>query len=323
MVGACNVDLIVYVARPPLLGETLKGESFAQGFGGKGANQAVQAALARGGEGGGFPVLMLGKVGVDGFGSGTEDNFRSRGVDTSYLFRTDKASSGVAPITVSADGRNSIIIVGGANDLLEDAEVDAAVAGAPRYQIVMGQLEIPERVTLRAFRKLKPLGVRTILNLAPCPHEISAELAELLSLADIVCPNEVELAQITGCEIAPSDAACFLDQVRAAATVLRQKCAPGAVVISTIGAQGCMLSLPDGTHDHVKVPISLAADQVIDTSGAGDSFLGALATCLIELGFEDLNKAVKIAQLASALSVTKKGTQSSYPHRAELPMLSI
>jgi ribokinase len=295
VVGAANIDLISYVPRLPELGETLHGTRFRQGYGGKGANQAVMAARL------GAEVTMVTKLGKDAFGDGTLENFRSQGVDTTYVTTTDEASSGVAPIFVEPGGDNAIVIVTGANDLITESEIEQARPAMARAEVVVCQLEIPVDTTLLALRAARAEGTRTVLNPAPARDDLPEELLEL---SDVFCPNQGELALLTG---GPVDT---LDQATEAAASLRDRGARDVVV--TLGEQGCLVCDDDGV-DHLPGE----SVEAVDTTGAGDAFVGALATFLA-LG-ESLRDSARLANRVSALSVRGHGTQSSFPGRGELP----
>jgi len=180
VVGACNIDLISYVPRLPVLGETLHGTRLHMGFGGKGANQAVMAAKL------GAHVTMISKLGRDVFGDNTLQNFQRFGIATQHVHFTDQAFSGVAPIAVEPEGGNSIIIVTGANDLLTVDEIQAARADIAAADVLVCQLEIPLELNLAALRLARAEGVRTIFNPAPAQSELPDELYRL---TDIFCPN--------------------------------------------------------------------------------------------------------------------------------------
>src|SRR6185437_10937359 len=160
VVGSLNVDLVVYTRRVPSPGETVIGERFQMGFGGKGANQAVMAARL------GARVAMVGALGDDVYAGMTLDNLDRQGVDATHVARV-AGSSGVAPIWVEPDGTNRIIVVGGANDAVDPEAAAAAIGSMDRVDVVIGQLEIPQRVTLSAFRVSRERGAVTILNPAP------------------------------------------------------------------------------------------------------------------------------------------------------------
>src|SRR5439155_21075850 len=173
VVGAANIDLISYVPRLPKVGETLHGTAFQIGYGGKGANQAVMAAKL------GANVTMVCKLGRDVFGEGTLENLRSMGVDAAHVTFTDEAFSGVAPIAVDAEGRNSIIIVTGANDLLSSDDLERARPAIAAADVLVCQLELPVETSLAALRIAREEGARTILNPAPAREELPEEFYEL------------------------------------------------------------------------------------------------------------------------------------------------
>ena len=295
VVGAANIDLISYVPRLPVLGETLHGTRFRLGYGGKGANQAVMAARL------GAEVSMVTKVGRDVFGDGTRENLRAFGVDTTFVTSTDEASSGVAPIFVDPQGGNAIVIVTGANDLITGEEVEAARAAMSAAGAVVCQLEIPVETTLLALRAARDEGTTTILNPAPARDDLPDEM---LRLSDVLCPNQGEAALITG---TPADT---VDEAAEAARLLRRRGA-GAVVI-TLGVAGCLVSDDEGV-DHVE---GLAVEAV-DSTGAGDAFVGALA-CFLARG-ESLRDGARWANQVAALSVQGQGTQTSFPALSDLP----
>lgn len=295
VVGAANIDLISYVPRLPELGETLHGSTFRTGYGGKGANQAVMAAKL------GAAVSMVTKLGRDDFGDGALDNFRRCGVDVAQVSRTDEASTGVAPIFVDPDGNNAIVIVTGANDLLDAGDIAAARPAIREAGVLICQLEIPVDVTAEALRTARAEGTRTILNPAPARDELPEEL---LRSADLLCPNQSEAALLTGGPVGTIDEA-----VRAAESLLSR--GPGAVLI-TLGGDGCVVADATGT-DHVPGVVV----EVQDSTGAGDAFVGALGYYLAR--GDDLRDAAGWANRIAALSVRRPGTQTSFPDRSELP----
>lgn len=295
VVGAANLDLISYVPRLPEPGETLHGTAFQLGYGGKGANQAVMAAKL------GSPVTMVAKLGADVFGDGTLENFRQHGVDTTHIHRTDTAFSGVAPISVTPDGTNAITIVTGANDELTEDEIEQARPAIAAAGVLVCQLEIPLHLTLAALRIAREVGTRTILNPAPA-HEALAE--EFFGLADIFCPNEPETQLFTGQPVAtPDDAAARAQELRTRGA---------RAVVLTLGERGCLVVDGAGVTE-------LAAPRVdaIDTTGAGDAFVGALAHFLVSGA--DLRDAAERSCHIASHSVTKRGTQTSFPDASELP----
>ncbi len=295
VVGAANIDLISYVPRLPELGETLHGTEFRMGYGGKGANQAVMAAKL------GASVSMVTKLGRDTFGEGTLENFRAVGVDTRFVSFTEEASSGVAPIFVDPAGRNAIVIVTGANDLLTANEIERARPAMRRAGAVVCQLEIPLATTLLALRAARGEGTPTIVNPAPARADLPDELLEL---SDVFCPNQGEAALVSG---RPVDT---VDDAEAAAHDLLDRGARAVVI--TLGEDGCLVADRDGA-EHVE---GMAVDAV-DSTGAGDAFVGALA-CFLARG-DSLRDGASWANRVAALSVMGRGTQTSYPDRDHLP----
>lgn len=295
VVGAANVDLISYVPRLPSPGETLHGSTFRMGFGGKGANQAVMAAKL------GSNVIIVTKLGADVFGDRTLENFRQHGVDTTHVHQTDAAFSGVAPIVVRPDGTNAIIIVTGANDHLTVEEIERARPAIAGAAVVVCQLEIPADLTRAALRIAREEGTRTILNPAPARESLPEDL---YGLADILCPNEPETELLTGSTLDSDEDAV------AQAKVLRKRGA-GAVVL-TLGERGCLVVDNDGAAVLPTVTV-----EAVDTTGAGDAFVGSLAHFLAN--DVPLRAAAARASYIATRSVTRRGTQTSFPEATELP----
>jgi ribokinase len=290
VVGAANIDLISYVPRLPRVGETLHGSSFQMGYGGKGANQAVMAAKL------GAEVTMVCKLGRDVFGEGTLENFRSLGVDTTHVSFTDEAFSGVAPIAVDPDGRNSIIIVTGANDLLSVDDLERARSAIAASDVLICQLELPVETSLAALRIAREEGVRTIFNPAPAREKLPEELYRLSA---VLCPNQPETELLTG---TPAG--------EAAARELLARSA-GSIVL-TLGERGCLV-----VEGETAVELPVEQTHAVDTTGAGDAFVGALATFLA--AEKPLADAADRANAVAARSVQGRGTQTSFPSAADLP----
>lgn len=293
VVGSSNIDLISKVPRLPALGETMTGHSFHLGYGGKGANQAVMAAKL------GAQVTMVTKLGRDVFGDDTLKNYREQGIDTTYVLFDESRASGVAPIFVSDNAQNFIVIIPGANAGLSPADVDSARAVILAADILVCQLEIPIETTLAAFRIAKSGNVRTILNPAP-----AAPLpAELLELTDICAPNETETELLTGMPVHTP-----VEAERAARALLAR--GPQTVIL-TLGERGVLL-VDNTTVEHFPaVPV-----DAVDPTGAGDAFIGSLAVFLGE-GLP-MGAAIRRANVVAALSVTRLGTQVSFPRRADV-----
>jgi len=290
VVGAANLDLVSYVPRLPRVGETLHGSRFQLGHGGKGANQAVMAAKL------GATVTMVCKLGRDVFGERTLENFRAVGVDTAHVGFTDEAFTGVAPIAVDAEGRNAIIIVTGANDLLSADDLERARPAIARAGVLVCQLELPVETSLAALAIAREEGVRTIFNPAPAREELPAEL---YALSDVICPNEPETQLLTG--------------LPAGEKAARELLARGAgAVVLTLGERGCLV-VEGG--EAVQVPAE--AVRAVDTTGAGDAFVGSLAAFLA--AGRGLVDAAGRANRIAAISVQARGTQASFPSAGELP----
>ena len=292
VIGSANTDLITFADAFPRPGETIFGRSFDLGFGGKGANQAIAARLV------GAEVLMLAKVGNDLFGEATIRNFAAFGIDTQHVQLVDGVSTGVAPIFVEPSGQNRIIVVKGANDLLTPADVDAAAPDLRQVDTLILQFEIPLDVVYHAIRFARAHKIRCIVNPAPA---LPASLADLTG-ADYFIPNETEAELITG------RAVHTLEEAAACAAGLVEKGFRRVVI--TLGARGSLIADSTG-YVHVP-PFPVTA---VDTTGAGDAFIGSLAAFLAE-GVPEKD-ALARANLYAALSTTRVGTQKSFPKRAD------
>ena len=292
VVGSANTDLITFSRVFPRPGETLFGQSFDLGFGGKGANQAVAARLC------GAEVLMVAKVGDDLFGEATIKNFESFGIDTTHVQMIEGVSSGAATILVEPSGQNRIIVVKGANDRLGVADVDAAAAALSAVDVIILQFEIPLETIYHTVRLAQTHKIRCIVNPAPA---LPAKLASLTA-ADYFIPNETEAELLTGLPVQT------LEEASACATALLQKGFRRVVV--TLGARGSLIAGPEG-QIHVP-PFAVTA---VDTTGAGDAFIGSLAVFLAQGASEQ--DAVADANLYAALSTTRVGTQKSFPKRID------
>ena len=292
VIGSNMVDLITYIERLPVQGETLEAPDFALGCGGKGANQAVAAAKL------GSEVLIVTKVGDDLFADNTLANFRRFGIDTRHVIRAPGRSSGVAPIFVQPDSHNSILIVKGANAALGPADIQAAEADLRDCALIVLQLEIALETVYAAIDCGQRLGIPVLLNPAPAVADLSA--AHLARL-DYFVPNETELALVSGLPVADRDSAFAAARVLAGRGIRH--------VVVTLGAAGALYVGEEGEF-------SLPGQRVaaIDTTGAGDAFIGCFAHGRVQgLG---LREAMQRAVAYSALSVTGRGTQTSYPEAA-------
>ena len=292
VVGSANTDLITFGDAFPRPGETIFGQNFDLGFGVKGANQAIAARLC------GAEVLMVARVGNDLFGEATIKNFAAFGVDTTHVRVLQGVSTGVAPIFVEPSGQNRIIVVKGANDRLLPADVDAAAAQLRGVDTIILQFEIPLETIYHTVRFARANDIRCIVNPAPA---LPADLAQLKA-ADYFIPNETEAELITGHPVHT------VEEAGACARALLQK--GFRKVILTLGARGALLADAGGAV-HVP-PYTVTA---VDTTGAGDAFIGSLAVFLAEGTAE--KEAVARANLYAGLSTTRIGTQKSFLKRAD------
>lgn len=288
VVGSTMIDQIAYLERMPDRGETVLGRRFAQGFGGKGANQAVMASRM------GARVSMVNALGDDGYGTETLANFERHGVDTTHVRRVPGAS-GVAPIWVEPDGSNRIIIVPGANAGLSPEHASEAVAGQERVDVVIGQFEIDQAVTTAAFEAAHARGAVTILNPAPA----AAIDPRLAAVSDWVIPNEHELAIIAN----ELGLAGDIDEVE----LWRVADRLGTRLLVTLGGRGAALVGVDRSLTTIPAPTV----DAIDTTGAGDAFVGAFGFAIGSGWAEE--DAVRLACAIASESVRAPGTQASFP----------
>jgi ribokinase len=280
VVGSVNVDLVVSVDRLPTPGETVLGGHFAQHHGGKGANQAVAAARA------GARVRMIGAVGRDANGTSALEALAAEGVDVAGVRRA-AAPTGVALIAVGPGGENQIVVAPGANQLVAPSDI-----GSLRGDVLITNHEIPIETVVAALRAARDAGMAAILNPAPA----YALTPEVLALSPILTPNEGELVIATGID----------DPVAALDELAHQT---GAPVIVTQGRVGALLAEGSAREPFPSYP----APAEVDTTGAGDTFVGVLAAWLAE-GYP-LRQAIKAANAAAALSVAAAGAREGMPTR--------
>lgn len=290
VIGSANVDLTTFNDVFPRPGETIFGDRFDLGFGGKGANQAVAAKLC------GADVSMVARVGDDLFGPATIENFKQLGIGAEHVRIVEGVSSGVAPIFVEPSGQNRILVIKGANDELTPADVDAAAEELKAADCIVLQFEIPLETVYYAVHFAHDNGVRCILN--PAPGQ-PVEMERLTNL-DYFVPNETEAEAVTGIEVGGVDDAKRCAEKLLGAGIRR--------VIVTLGSLGSLVAGEDGM-EHVP---AFEVDAV-DTTGAGDAFIGSFAVFLGE-GLEE-REAVTRANLYAGLSTTGVGTQKSFLDR--------
>jgi ribokinase len=291
VIGSANIDLTTFADRFPKAGETIFGQKFDLGFGGKGANQAVASRLC------GAEVFMVARVGNDLFGPATIENFKKLGIDAAHVKQIEGVSSGVAPIFVEPNGQNRIFVVKGANDLLKPADVDAASDVLKTVDCIVLQFEIPLETVYYSVGFARKNGIRCIVNPAPAqPVDLNA-----LSGLDYFVPNESEAETITGMPVRNVEDA----KKRA------EKLLSGGIkrVILTLGANGSLLAGREGMEH-----IPAFSVKSVDSTGAGDAFIGSFAVFLAE-GMSE-REAVRRANLYAGLSTTGVGTQKSFYDRA-------
>lgn len=293
VIGSANIDLIFRTQRLPLPGETIAGQSLHQCMGGKGANQAVAAARL------GADVTFVARVGNDALGLQAVQAYQAEGIDTAYVQRDVNLPTGTAAILVDDQAENCIIVVGGANQALTSQDIQNASLAIEQSDLVLCQLETPVQASIEAFRIARAAGVTTVLTPAP----VATITEELLSLCDVCVPNRTEMEALVNRSIESRDDA------ELAANLLRQRGVQRVVL--TMGSEGALVV--DATGATFVPPCKVTA---IDTTGAGDAFTAALAVSLAE-GL-DIRGAAQRASIVAAISVTRRGTQTSFPSQSEV-----
>jgi len=296
VVGSANTDMIVRVTRIPRPGETILGGEFMTAAGGKGANQAVAAARLGG------RVSFIARVGRDSFGDSTVAALKRDGIDTHDIRRDRARPSGVALIFVADHGENSIAVASGANAALSARDIRVARSSFRGARVMLVQLETPLDTVRAALDEAHRAGVRVILNPAPA----QALPVEVLKKIAVLTPNETEAELLTGIPV---------NDMRSATMAARKLRRRGVeTVIITLGKRGALLATDEGEVLVKGFPV-----KPIDTTAAGDVFNGALAVALAE--DRTLLEAVRFANAAAAISVTRRGAQPSAPRRAEVNQL--
>lgn len=293
VVGSLNMDLVMRTPRIPIAGETIHGHELAILPGGKGANQAVACARLGG------KVTMIGQVGKDEFGKTLRDGLAADGINVRGIKQTSAAGTGVAIILVEDAGQNRIVLAAGANGALTEADIDASAATIRRAALLVVQLEVPIPVLQRAIEIADAAKVPVLLN--PGPAKLLPD--EIWPHVSILVPNESEASLLAGIQV--SDVPSAL----AVARIFRQR-GVGCVLV-TLGERGVVV-VDDRGGRHFPAQ----AVTAVDTTGAGDSFIGGVAAGLVE-GMS-LDDAVALGQRAAALCVTRLGAQPSIPYRREL-----
>lgn len=294
VIGSLNLDMTVRVEHTPAVGETILSNSMEMNAGGKGANQACALGKL------GADVTMLGAVGHDMYADIQMESLENAGVDVTRIIRKDNVNTGIALITVNAQGDNSIIVVSGANALLSKKDIDDNLDVIKDCDIVIFQLEVPLETVCYAAKIAHDYGKKVILDPAPVPPDFPEELYQYI---DIIKPNETELGMLTGIENPE-------ENLDAGVECLKEKGVCDVLV--TLGEKGVYLS-EDGREPE-RIPAIKV--QAVDTTAAGDSFTAALAIRLAE--GKNLREAAVFANYVSAIVVTRNGAQSSIPTLEEV-----
>ncbi|XP_075451518.1 ribokinase isoform X1 [Ascaphus truei] len=299
VVGSCMTDLVSLTPRLPKAGETIHGSKFFIGFGGKGANQCIQAARL------GAKAAMVCKVGNDSFGNDYIENFKKNNVSTEFVGQTADAATGAASIIVNGEGQNAIVIVAGANLFLASEDLKKASAVISGARVMVCQLEVMPEVSLEALKMARASGVKTIFNPAPAIADLDPQF---FTYSDIFCCNESEAEILTGIPVrSPGDAG------NAGSVLLERGCRR---VIVTLGGEGCVI-----LSQEVRTPKHIPTRKVkaVDSTGAGDSFVGALAFYAAHYPDLSMEEMVKRSNYIASVSVQAAGTQTSYPSKKDLP----
>lgn len=299
IVGSLSMDLVVQTVRRPEKGETIRGTGFGMFAGGKGNNQAMAAARA------GADVTMVGRVGTDDFGDTLLATLRRERVDTTYMVQDHDTPTGIAHITVDAQGDNYIVIAQQSNAKLCEADISKAREVIANAKVVLMQLEVPMAPLIAAAALARRNGAMVILNPAPAPSEGSLP-KELLEHVSLIVPNQPEATQLTGCD------ASTVDGAREAGRKFLEAGIEKAII--TLGEQGALIV--EKNSDKL---IKAFKVESIDTTAAGDAFCGALAAALAN--GSALEEAALMGCAAGALATTKLGAEPSLPHRSEIDVL--
>ncbi|KEI01080.1 ribokinase [Clostridium botulinum] len=293
VIGSINMDVVLKVNRMAKVGETIFANDLKNIPGGKGSNQAIACSRMN------ANVSMIGKVGMDGNGDILVSKLKENNINTEYIFKDYKVSTGTAIITVDNEANNSIIVASGSNMTIAEEEINEASNIIKNSDIVIAQFEVPMKTILKGFEIAKGNNKITILNPAPA-KKIDREL---LKYTDIIIPNETEAFELTGLEVTD------LDSAKKAANILMKegiKC-----VIITLGCKGAAVI----TKEHSDI-VPAYKVNAIDTTAAGDSFIGGFASKIDinNMSFENLKKSIKFGNMVSSIAVQREGAEPSIPY---------
>lgn len=302
VLGSLNMDLVLKVNDIPKIGETILSKSSEKIAGGKGANQAIAAKRC------GSDVSMIAKVGKDENGKILIEKLKEDNINVTSIFEDNQEATGLALIMVNENGNNSIIVVPGSNMKISDHEIDNSISKIKESDILIAQFETNEEMTLKSFKIAKEFNKTTILN--PAPAKKIDE--ELLKLTDIIIPNETEAEILTGFKIAS------LDDAKKAGEFLLNQGVKFAII--TLGEKGALIIGKDFCE-----LVQAFKVNAVDTTAAGDSFIGALASKLEfkNLNKESLKKAVLFGNKVSSITVQRKGAQPSIPYLEEVKKIYV
>jgi len=298
VLGSINVDTILNIARLPLPGETMAMHDRSVAGGGKGANQAIAAVRA------GAETSFISKIGKDHAADFMIDTFKHDGLNIEHVTEDEKAGTGKAYILLDDKGQNSILIYGGSNQTITVDDIHEAEEAISSADCVISEFETPIPATIEMFKIAKAHGVVTILNPAPAKSDIPSELLEN---TDIIAPNEIEAEAITGIKV--ND----VDSMKAASAELH-KMGVGTVII-TVGSKGSFYSLVDNKFGFVNA----FKVKAVDTTAAGDTFIGYLAANL-KSDLSNLEEAMTVASKASSFTVQEQGAQNSIPYKKQVKL---
>lgn len=295
VIGSCNTDMVIKSDRLPVPGETILGGTFMMNPGGKGANQAVAAARLGG------QVTFISKTGNDLFGRQSIELYENEGINTDYIFSDAEHPSGVALISVDMNGENCIVVASGANATLSSKDIDKARTAVERADILLMQLEIPLDTVEYAAKLAYGKGIKVVLNPAPACYLPDS----LLKCLYMIIPNKTEAEMLSGVKVADWDSA------KQAADIISSKGV--SIVLITLGSLGALIKEGDQYYT-----VEATKVNAVDTTAAGDTFCGAVCVALSEGRI--VCEAVKWANRASGITVTRMGAQSSIPYRRELEL---